>query len=298
MGGAFDKEGSEIFRYLQHARHDAICRKGVTMKKIAVLLLIFLAAGTPNAFAAGESIGSLSHIHSVRAVGNQIILGTHEGLYQYLDEKTVKRISPERFDVMGLAVSTKGFYASGHPGPGSKLPEPVGLLLTTDRGATWKKVSLTGQVDFHTLETAGEDIYGADSGSGQLMYSGNGGKSWVKRGPNTFIDIAPDPRVKAMVLGVKEGKLFRSTDAFKSSKQVKTSFNVESIDWIKGSLIASSGKILYRSNDSGSSWKKLTTLSSQIGTITQSSQLIAVVMGGAIYSSSNGGKSFKKYQSK
>jgi photosystem II stability/assembly factor-like uncharacterized protein len=79
---------------------------------------------------------------------------------------------------------------------------------------------------------------------------------------------------------------------------VKTSFVVESIDWIKGSLIASSGKVLYRSTDSGTTWKKVSTLSSQIGTITQSSQLIAVVMGSAIYSSSDGGKSFKKYQSK
>lgn len=298
MGSTFNSERFAIFRYLQHAGHDAICRKSVTMKKVAFLLAILLAAISPNAFATGESIGSLSHIHSVRAVGNQIILGTHEGLYQYLDEKTVKRMGPERFDVMGLAVSTKGFYASGHPGPGSKLPEPVGLLLTVDRGATWKKVSLTGEVDFHTLETAGEDIYGADSSSGQLMYSGDGGKSWVKRGPNSFVDIAPDPMAKAKVLAVKDGKLHRSSDAFKTSKLLKTSFTVESIDWIKGSLIASSGKDLYRSPDSGSSWKKIATLPSQIGTITQSSQLIAVVMGSAIYSSSNGGKSFKKYQSK
>jgi len=268
------------------------------MKKVAVIVSIILACNIHTAFASGESIGSLSHIHSVRAVGNQIILGTHEGLYQYLDEKTVKRISPERFDVMGLAVSNKGFYASGHPGPGSKLPEPVGLLLTTDRGATWKKVSLTGEVDFHTLETVGEEIYGADSGSGQLMYSSNGGKSWVTRQKNSFVDIAPNPDRLASALAVRDGKLYRSTDAFKTSNHVKTSFPIESIDWIKGSLIASSGKVLYRSTDSGSSWKKLTTLPSQIGTITQSSQLIAVVMGSVIYSSSDGGKNFKKYQSK
>jgi photosystem II stability/assembly factor-like uncharacterized protein len=268
------------------------------MKKIAVVVSILLAASSNSAFAAGESIGALSHIHSVRAVGDQILLGTHEGLYQYLDEKTVKRISPERFDVMGLAVSSKGFYASGHPGPGSKLPEPVGLLLTTDRGATWKKISLTGEVDFHTLETVGDELYGADSGSGDLMCLSDGGKSWVKRGKNSFMDIAPNPTRKASVLAVKDGKLYRSTDAFKSTKLVKTSFVVESIDWIKGSLIASSGKVLYRSTDSGTTWKKVSTLSSQIGTITQSSQLIAVVMGSAIYSSSDGGKSFKKYQSK
>lgn len=268
------------------------------MKKVAVAVSILLAVSSNGAFAAGESIGSLSHIHSVRAVGNQILLGTHEGLFQYLDEKTVKRISPERFDVMGLAVSSKGFYASGHPGPGSKLPEPVGLLLTTDRGATWKKVSLTGEVDFHTLETVGDQLYGADSGSGELMYSSNSGKSWVKRGKNTFMDIAPNPDRKASALAVRDGKLYRSTDALKSTKLVKTSFVVDSIDLIKGSLIAASGKVLYRSTDSGVTWKKITTLPSQIGTITQSAQLIAVVMGSAIYSSSNGGKSFKKYQSK
>ena len=268
------------------------------MKKIAVAVSILLATSSQGAIASGESIGSLSHIHSVRALGDQILLGTHEGLYQYLDEKTVKRISPERFDVMGLAISDKGIFASGHPGPGSKLPEPVGVLFSSDRGATWKKLALTGQVDFHTLETMGDEIYGADSGSGQLMYSSNGGKSWVKRGTNSYTDIAPDPKGKGSVLGVKDGKLYRSADAFKSSAIVKTSFQVDSIDWIKGSLIATSGTVLYSSSNSGTSWKKLATLPTSIGAITQSPQLIALVMGGAIYSSSNGGKSFKKYSSK
>ena len=60
--------------------------------------MISLALGTPIANASGESIGTLSHIHVVRAFGDQIILGTHEGLYQYLSEKSVKRINPERFE--------------------------------------------------------------------------------------------------------------------------------------------------------------------------------------------------------
>jgi photosystem II stability/assembly factor-like uncharacterized protein len=130
------------------------------------------------------------------------------------------------------------------------------------------------------------------------MYSSNGGKSWAKRGTNSYTDIAPDPKGKGSVLGVKDGKLYRSADAFKSSAIVKTSFQVDSIDWIKGSLIATSGSVLYSSSNSGTSWKKLATLPTSIGAITQSSQLIALVMGGAIYSSSNGGKSFKKYSSK
>lgn len=269
-------------------------KKKHTRAVFLVLTMLFTAT-TVNAGASGESIGSLSHIHSVRAFGNQIILGTHEGLFEYLDEKTVKRISPERFDVMGLAVSEKGFFASGHPGNGSKLPEPVGLLLTTDQGATWKKVSLTGKVDFHTLETVGDEIYGADSGSGELMYSNNAGKSWSKRGKNPFQDIAPNLKRKGSVLAIKDGQLFTSADSLKSFKKIEAPISIDAIDWLGSNLLAISGKNLYRSNDSGVTWKKLTTMSAQLGSLTQSSQLIAVVMNGAIYSSTNGGKSFKKF---
>jgi photosystem II stability/assembly factor-like uncharacterized protein len=268
------------------------------MKKIVIALIVLLSVATPSASASGESIGTLSHIHVVRAFGDQIILGTHEGLYQYLSEKSVKRINPERFDVMGLAISSKGFFASGHPGPGSKLKEPVGLLFTPKQGGKWQELSLTGVVDFHTLETVGDEIYGADSGSGQLMYSADGGKSWSKRGKNSYTDIAINHSKKASVVVVKDGKLFQSTDALQNVTWLKTPFVVESIDWIKGSLIAASGNDLYQSKNSGKSWKKLASMPSIISSVTQSNKLIAFVMGSAIYSSSDGGKGFVKYQSK
>lgn len=297
MGGTVNQERSQILRYLQHARHDALRRKGVVMRKIVIAALMILGVWAPAASASGESIGTLSHIHVLRAYGDQIILGTHEGLYQYLSEKSVKRINPEKFDVMGLAVSNKGLFASGHPGPGSKLKEPVGLLFTPKPGGKWQELSLSGAVDFHTLETVGNEFYGADSGSGQLMYSANGGKSWSKRGVNSYTDIAPNPSKRASVVAVKDGKLFQSTDALKSVKELKTPFVVESIDWIKGSLIASSGKDLYQSNNAGKSWKKLVSMPSAISSVTQSNKFIAFVMGSSIYASRDSGKSFAKYQS-
>ena len=159
-------------------------------------------------------------------------------------------------------------------------------------------MALSGEVDFHTLETSGSEFYGADSGSGQLMYSSDAGKSWVKRGANTFSDIALNPKGKGSVLAIKDGKLHRSTNALKSSKQIDLPFQIGSIDWIDGSLIAAAGKDLYQSSNAGTTWKKLATLPASIGIITQSSQLIAVVVGGAIYASTNKGKTFKKFQSK
>jgi len=79
---------------------------------------------------------------------------------------------------------------------------------------------------------------------------------------------------------------------------VKTPFVVESIDWIKGSLIAASGRDLYQSKNAGKSWKKLVSMPSTISSVTQSNKLIAFVMGSSIYSSRDGGTSFAKYQSK
>ena len=130
------------------------------------------------------------------------------------------------------------------------------------------------------------------------MYSSDGGKSWVKRGTHTFTDIAINPKAKGSVLAIKDGKLHRSTNALKSSKQISTPFQIGSIDWVGESLIAAAGKDLYQSVNGGTSWKKVATLPAPIGIVAQSSQLIAVVVGGAIYASTNKGKSFKKYRSK
>jgi hypothetical protein len=103
------------------------------MKKIFIAVALTLLF--PNAaFASGETIGSLSHIHQVKVQGKKILLGTHEGLYQYQGADKVLRMSPEVFDVMGLSIDGKRIYASGHPGPGSKFPEPVGLVLSTKTG--------------------------------------------------------------------------------------------------------------------------------------------------------------------
>lgn len=61
-------------------------------------------------------------------IDKKILIGTHEGLFVYKGPTNMKQIGKERFDIMGLAISGRTIYASGHPGKGSKLPEPVGLL--------------------------------------------------------------------------------------------------------------------------------------------------------------------------
>jgi len=261
---------------------------------VAGLLVGALLFSAHPAAGSGQSIGTISHIHSVRAFGDQVILGTHEGLYRYVDAKTVELMGSEKFDVMGLSVFGKRLYASGHPGFGSKLPEPVGLLLSTDSGKSWKQMGLQGEVDFHLLESAGNDMYGADSGSGNLLYSKDAGKSWVSRGKNLFSDIAINPAKVGSALALREGKLISTQRSFTKMRAVDSTLTFTSIDWLGDSLLATSGKSIYRSVDLGMSWKKASDFPEDVSTVTQSSKIIAVVSGNSIYKSTNGGKTFKK----
>lgn len=265
-----------------------------TIRVLSGLIAGFLMLGANTAVGSGQSIGTISHIHSVRAFGDQVILGTHEGLFRYVDQKTVQLMGPEIFDIMGLAVFGKKLYASGHPGPGSKLPEPVGLLFSTDSGKSWKKLGLQGEVDFHLLESAGADMYGVDSGSGNLLYSNNAGKKWTSRGKNVVSDIAVNPAKVGSALALRDGKLISTQNSFTKMRNVNSTPAFTSLDWITGSLLATGGKSLYRSTDSGMSWKKLSDFPEDASTVTQSAKIIAVVVGNSIYKSTDGGKTFKK----
>ena len=265
--------------------------KIITPVLASILFLLTSFSSTP-AIASGESIGSVSHIHSVRILNNQIILGTHTGLYKYIDPKTVERMSPEKFDVMGLSILGNHLYASGHPGPGSKLPEPVGLLLSTNLGKSWKQISLQGKVDFHLLESANSEIYGGDSQSGNILYSKNLGGSWTSRGTNTYSDLAISPFAKGSILGLRQGKMYSSSDSLITTKLIKSPYRLNFIEWNSERLIAASGEKLLISRNEGKTWKRLKTFSNGISALTQSRNIIGVVVGNKIYTSDDGAKTF------
>ena len=261
-------------------------------KRYPFIALILVWIAPIESLASGQSIGSISHIHHIKAFGKQILLGTHEGLFAYIDKDTVTRLGDENFDIMGLSTSGRTLFASGHPGPGSKLPEPVGLLQSTNVGKSWIKVSLQSEVDFHLLESSSTDIYGIDSRSGNLLHSSDRGKSWSNRGKSTFTDIAPHPTKKKSALSLKNGILFLTDSAFEKSKTILSKERLTSLDWINGRLLAASGKSLLRSNDYGATWKEIRGFSDEIVTITQSKELIVVVTPNQIHISRDQGKSF------
>lgn len=264
--------------------------KKISIKLILLALVFSGAQGTHSVNAASHA--GLSHLHDVIAFGKEILLATHEGLYKYIDKNTSKFIGKDKSDLMGLSVDGKNIYASGHPATGSKAINPVGLVVSQDKGLSWKNISLEGQVDFHYLEVSNGQIYGINASDGNLMYSSDLGKKWINRGSTTFSDIAIDPTKKSYALALQGGKLYTSSNALKSVTILKQTQALTVLDWKANSLLAASGNTLLRSTDSGVSWKLVKTFSSPIESVTQSESLIAVVSGGRLEKSLDKGKTF------
>jgi photosystem II stability/assembly factor-like uncharacterized protein len=244
--------------------------------------------------ASAETLNSVSHIHHVKVVENKVLVLTHEGLYELVSKNNMTLVGKDKIDVMGFTTLGKELFASGHPANGSKALNPIGLVKSTDGGLSWKAVSLIGKVDFHFLEGAGSDLYGADSRSGNLMYSADSGKSWSSLGANAFTDIAVSPDMSGMAVAIKGSKLLLTENAFKSTKELKSTLKFTQIEWRDSAFYAFSGTSLYMSSNLGNSWKKLNTFNGATGILSASDQLILVTVGSDIYTSKNEGKSFRK----
>lgn len=190
----------------------------------AVLTLPLVIAGCSAATPAVDpapAANALGHIHgiSVDPATTKILLATHDGLYD-ATKKTAVKVS-DTIDLMGFTPTAEPnvFYASGHPGPGSSLPNPVGLIRSADAGKTWQPVSRGGKSDFHALTSSGGGLVAFD---GQLRTSSNGA-SWTNS-PATFTPavLAGSP-ASTVVLATTQDGVQRSTDAGKTWQPVSNS---------------------------------------------------------------------------
>jgi hypothetical protein len=255
--------------------------------------LLFISVSSFGSLAYAQTLDSVSHIHHVKVVENKILVLTHEGLYELVGKNKMNLVGKGKLDVMGFTTLGKALVASGHPSQGSKMPNPIGLVKSLDGGLTWKDVSLVGKVDFHFLEGAGSDLYGADSQSGNLMYSANSGKTWSSLGTNTFTDIAVSPVASGVAIAIKNSELLLTKNAFKSTTKIKNTLKFTQIEWRNSGLYALSGTSLYNSSDSGKTWAKLNTFKAMPEILSASDQLMLVTVGSDIYTSSDAGRKFK-----
>ena len=260
--------------------------------RILVFAIVVLPGLSHNASA--ETLDSVLHIHHIKVVEKKVLVLTHEGLFELAGKNDMKLVGKDKFDVMGFTTLGKALVASGHPAQVSTMPNPIGLLKSKDGGLTWRAVSLVGKVDFHLLEGARSDLYGADSHSGNLMFSADSGKTWNSLGINTFTDIAVSPEIPGTAIAIKNSKLLLTKNAFKSATKIKNSLKFTQIEWRNSGLFALSGSTLYNSSNSGKTWRKLSRFKAVPGILTASDQLMLVTVGSDIFTSKNNGRSFIK----
>ena len=228
-----------------------------------------------------SSLSELSHIHNMVVEGDQVYIGSHEGLYAETSDGQWSRVSGE-FDVMALAEVDGTLLASGHPGKGFDLPEPIGLISSTDGGQSWSPTSLTGDVDFHLLEASGDTVIGVAANYGVLVKSSDAGATWATLDVPALTDLAIDPADQTSVWLATDQGLQQSSDGGSTFALHPTSITPVLLDWSGAGLMGATEDTVWRWDGATEEWVSLESGFDSITALSSSEQFIAVLDGGTL----------------
>lgn len=163
-------------------------------------------------------------IHGISFTGDgeQLRVATHTGLVSYQGGDWSKPDLPVN-DYMGYSGTEAGFFSSGHPGAGSSLVNPIGLVRSNDHGKNVSTISFLGETDFHVMGASyyGDTVYVLNPVQNSLLsaglhYSLDGGETWEQSAANGLtsapIQIAVHPSEPGLVVAGTRAGVFLSED--------------------------------------------------------------------------------------
>ena len=267
---------------------------------LAALLTGCSAAGPVSADATtAAATGALpsAHVHGVAIDPGDgtLLLATHEGLMEVGDGGEVTAAGPV-VDLMGFTVTGPHHYlASGHPGLHTDLPQPVGLIESTDGGETWTSLSRAGASDFHALTALGEaGVLGYD---GVLRRSPDG-LTWEQLGiPAEPRTLAAAPDGGAVLATTAQG-LLRSTDAGTTWAAVEGAPRLQVVAWVDaGTMVGvDPAGAVWTSTDAAQTWEQTADLGAAPHAVAAAAAdgtvRIAVVTDAGLAESLDGGATF------
>ena len=235
----------------------------------------------------------MGHIHNLMLTQNELLIGTHQGLWSQVNGKAAKRIGSSQFDVMGLAMLNGSMVASGHPGPGEESVNNLGFRTSINGGMMWESTSLFGKIDFHRLVTSGNTVMGISASDSGMMRSEDAGKTWANLPNPGLYDMAMDPTNSRMVIGTTQSGLLLSTNGGKSFTAIPNTPILALLSWDKTRLIGVTpvGQI-YQSLDMGTIWTRLGTVTGEPMALTVKGNQIALLAGTTVFYSSDAGMTF------
>ncbi|MEB1807411.1 MAG: hypothetical protein LPK26_08935 [Bacillaceae bacterium] len=250
-------------------------------KKLYALILILLISvlGACSQDENKESETTMfQHVHGLAyelSAPYDLYLGTHYGLY-HIDSNnswTWLGTNKNRHDLMGFNfINENTMISSGHPSEGSKLKNPIGVIISTDKAETWEPIALHGEVDFHTFEVNASDsgvLYGID-GSG-FYRSEDSGYNWevidtkgLPENPQDIYSLISNPsQPHSLLAGTKYG-IYKSDNGGETwvlETDQETLISAKGAYGQAGTIVAYvQGKTkngLMKSEDFGNTWTSL-----------------------------------------
>lgn len=189
------------------------------MKILAALLLAFTLVS-----ARGQPL--LVHVHGLAFSpdGKALLVSSHAGLTAFRDGTWSSALESE-LDFSGFSVAERAMYASGHPSPGVRLRNPLGLARSLDGGHSWESLALEGEADFHLIAASYRTpaIYvlnhlrNSAMPAPGLYVTRDEGQSWTRaaaRGlDGEILALAAHPREPDVVAAATDAGLYLSGDA-------------------------------------------------------------------------------------
>lgn len=280
-------------------RRDSWILVGVIALTVAALALVVMLNRGDGPGAAAPAAGQFGHVHGlgVDPADGAVYAATHYGLYKLTDEGRPELVGDRVQDFMGFTVvGPNHFLASGHPGMGDPGPSSVGLIESTNAGQTWYTKSLAGEADFHALEVIGDQVYGLNAKTGQLLTSGDG-ENWQQLSTLPMVDFAVDPDDVSQILATTDNGPAVSNDGGRNFDFLRQAPVLVFVDWDEhGTLvgIAPHGGV-YVSQDSGSSWHAAGDIGGPPEALHVEDATIYAVTDSQVLVSSDGGATFMRY---
>ncbi|MFC7329062.1 F510_1955 family glycosylhydrolase [Marinactinospora rubrisoli] len=270
---------------------------------MAVLAAVVSACGGTSGGDVGVSLpGEAAHVHGVGADPDtgEVFVATHNGLYRIpapgaadgAEPASPEKIGPT-IDLMGFSIAGPGrFIASGHPGPGTDMPDPVGLIESLDGGRSWRSLSLEGESDFHALASGAERTVGFD---GRLRATEDG-RTWedLAGGVEPFALAVSDDG--ATLLATTAQGLRRSSDGGTAFTPVPDAPALALVAWVAGTGtvygVAVDGGV-HRSTDAGADWTRTGAVEGEPQALYADGGQILVVADHRVTRSTDAGATFR-----
>lgn len=274
---------------------------GVVAASVAVLATQAGCAPSGSESSAGTTAGgdlALSHVHGVGfdPADGRLLVATHQGLLVVDEDGSPEQVGPV-IDLMGFTVAGPDrLLASGHPGPDVDLPQPVGLIESTDGGRTWDPVSRQGESDFHALTVGAAGILGYD---GALRRSTDGEDWQDLRIPAQPAVLSASPAGTEVLATTSQG-LLRSADGGSTWSQVGGTPLLQTVAWGEdGTTVVGfepSGEV-WTSRDGGVRWQEgpgvgAPVQAAAVGAAADGAARVAVVTTEGVLVSDDGGQAF------